>query len=233
MAKLRPLLLAVFAFCLLITGCAKSVEGETQRWESNVSTVNALSAKYPGMKPALEARLASAKATFDSAASQADDAKIKTLSAANNALMTGFVTDLNELDKSLAKLRESRVEAASMAGDESSRLAAKVAAEDAAATIKRVEKTLETGAKDEASAKAIVDQIKADIATAQKAVDKVLEGDKKKADAAADKAATDKADADKAAADKKAETAEWVCKYCDAHNKHDATSCASCGAAKP
>jgi hypothetical protein len=185
------------------------------------------------MKPALDARLAAAKATYDSAASLEEKAKIDAMAAANTALMGGFVSKLKNVEPSLAKLRESRVSAASMAGDESSRLAAKLAAEDAQKTIDRVEKTLKDGAKDEASATAIVDKVTTDIETSQKAVDKVLENDKKKADAkTADKAATDAA-ATKTEGDKAAAVADWTCEYCDAKNKHDALTCSGCGAAKP
>lgn len=233
MAKFHDAILAFFTMLLLATACAKTVEGESKKWDANVATVNALGAKYPGMKPALDARLASAKAAWDSAQGLSDEeSKIKSMAAANSAIMAGFVTKLDGVEGSLAKLRESRVSAASMAGDESSRLAAKLAAEDAQKTIERVEKTLKDGAKDEASATAIVDKVVADIETAQKAVDKVLEGDKKKAEdkAASDKAASDaaaKADADKAAA-----VADWTCEYCGTANKHDATACSSCGAPK-
>lgn len=231
MAKFHSAVLAFFTMLLLVTACAKTVEGESKKWDANVTKVNALGAKYPGMKPALDARIASSKAAWDSAGGLADeDSKIKAMAAANSALMAGYVTKLDAIEGNLAKLRESRVSAASMAGDESSRLAAKLAAEDAQKTIDRVEKTLKDGAKDEASATAIVDKVTADIETAQKAVDKVLEGDKKKAD---DKAATDKAADDKAAkaeADKAAAVADWTCEFCDSKNKHDATSCASCGA---
>ena len=233
MAKLHSALLAFFTMILLVTGCSKTVEGESQKWDANVAKVNGLGAKYPGMKPALDARLTAAKTTYDSAASLEEKAKIEAMAAANTALMGGFVTKLDGVEGSLAKLRESRVAAASMAGDESSRLAAKLAAEDAQKTIERVEKTLKDGAKDEASATAIVDKVTTDIATSQKAVDKVLEGDKKKADAKdADKAATDAAAA-KADADKAAAVADWTCEFCDTTNKHDATACSSCGAPKP
>jgi hypothetical protein len=233
MAKIHSTLLVFFTMILLLSGCAKTVEGESKKWDANVSEVNGLAAKYPGMKPALDARLAAAKATWDSAAALEEKAKIDAMAAANTALMGGFVTKLKNVEPNLAKLRESRVAAASKAGDESSRLAAKLAAEDAQKTIDRVEKTLKDGAKDEASATAILDKVTTDIETSQKAVDKVLEGDKQKTEAkTADKAATDAAAA-KTEADKAAAVADWTCEYCDAKNKHDATTCSGCGAARP
>ena len=231
MAKFHSAVLAFFTMLLLVTACAKSVEGESKKWDANVSKVNALGAKYPGMKPALDARLETSKTSWEAAQGLSDEeSKIKAMAAANSALTAGFVGKLDEVEGKLSKLRETRVDAASTAGDESSRLAAKLAAEDAQKTVERVEKTLADGAKDEASATAVLDKITSDIDTAQKAVDKVLANDKKKTDdkAAADKSAKDeaaKADADKAAA-----VANWTCEYCGTSNEHDATSCSSCGA---
>lgn len=232
-ATLRHALLALFAAALFLVGCAKTVEGESKKWKANTDTVNTLMAQYPGMKPALEARLAKATKTWDEAESLADDAKIDRMASANSALMADFVTDLNNVDGLISTLRQDAVAAASAAGDESSRLAAKVASDDAKATITRVEKMLEKGASDEASAKAVMKKVLADIDTAQKAVSRVIEGDKKKTD---DKAAADKADKDAAAAAKAAEeakVADWTCEYCDSKNKHDATKCSSCGGARP
>lgn len=222
----RTILTIVATLVLLLSGCKKTVEGEQQRWDANVGEVRGLMAKYPGFKPALEARLTRAQAIYDAAGSLGDEAKIAKLAEANGVIGQDFVADLRGLEDKLKKLRESRVEAAAKAGDESSRLGAKVAAEDAGATITRVEATLATGASDEAGAAAVLDKIDGDIATAQAAVDKVLAADREKKDDA--KA---KADADaKAKADADAKVAPWKCGYCGAENSHEHGACASCGA---
>ena len=67
MAKLHHALLALLTAIVLVVGCAKTVEGETKAWNDNVAQLNALIAQYPGFKPALEARLAAAKKTYDAA----------------------------------------------------------------------------------------------------------------------------------------------------------------------
>lgn len=220
------------ATLILASACSKSVEGETKRWQSNTKTVSALMAQYPGMKPALEARMSSAKTTFDAASNASGDAQIQQMAAANSALMAGFVGDLGDVADELKELRKASVEAAAMAGDESSRLAAKIASEDAQKTITRSEEALQTGAADEAAAEAVIAKVSADIETARSAVDEVLEADEKKGEAktaekeaAAAAAAAEKADAE-------AKVAPWTCEYCDTENKHDATSCVSCGAPK-
>jgi len=215
-----------------MSGCKPSVEGESQSWTTNVAKVKELMATYPGFKPALEARMTTAQAAYDKADGLADEAKAAQLQSANKALMAGFVGQLKGVEAKLDKLRKKRVEAASKAGDESSRLAAKLAAEDAQKTVDRVEKVLKTGAKDDASANAVLKKVTKDIKTATEAVESVLKTDKAKKDTkAADKKAVEtKADDTKKA--EEAKVADWKCEYCDSTNKHDATKCASCGAGK-
>ncbi len=229
----RALFVLLMSVFFVLSGCSKSVEGETKKWKANEAKIAELSAQYPGFKPALEARKAKAKAIYDAASGLDGDAKIKKLAEANSAMTQGFVSELSNLSRELKELREKRVEAATKAGDKSSQLGAKVAAEDAQKTIDRVDATLKTGAKDEASANAVLKKVAADIDTAQSAIDKVLKIDQEKKDAkAADvKAKADAKAAEKAAAD--AKVADWKCEYCDTVNKHDVTKCSSCGAARP
>lgn len=225
-ALLLARLLGALWLCFAVAACSKSVEGEQKKWDANVAQVRALTAKYPGFKAALEGRLARAQTIYDAAGSLGDEAKIEKMSEANNTISAGFVHDLEHLDETLKKLREARVEAAAKAGDESSRLAAKVAADDAGKTIDRVDATLATGAKDEAGADAVLKKIVADIATAQSAIDKVVKVDRDKADDA--KA---KADAEaKSKVEAEAKVAPWKCPYCGAENSHEHGACTGCGA---
>ena len=118
------------------------------------------------------------------------------------------------------------------AGDESSRLGAKVAAEDAKGALDRAEATLAKGASEEGAAAAVVKKIAADLDTAQSAIDKVVGADKqKKTDADADAKAKAEADT-KAKADAEAKVAPWKCEYCGHENAHDLGKCEQCGAPK-
>lgn len=217
---------------LLVGACKKTVENQTAAWKSNVTKVEALQAQYPGMKPALQARLDEAKPLHEAASSLEGDAKIEKLSAANGALMKGFVRDLDGLDAKIKKLREARAEVTAKAGDASSRKGAEVAAKDAEKAIERAQAALKTGAKTPAAADAVLKKIASDLDTAQSAIDKVAGVDsKKKADAKADKDA--KADAKaKADADAKAAVADWKCEYCGNMNAHDHKECGGCGAGR-
>lgn len=228
----RTLVAWLAVVVLLLGGCKKSVEGELQSWKTNTEQVNALMAQYPGFKPALEQRVVKANELKNEADGLDGDAKIEKLGAANSALMSGYVRDLKALDEAMKDLRTKRVEAAAQAGDESSRLGAKVAAEDASKALDRAQKALETGAKDEASATAVVKSVKSDIETAAKAVEAVLKADKSKKDDKAAKVEATDAKAAATKADAEAKVAPWKCEYCGAENPHDETNCKSCGAPK-
>ncbi len=224
----QTILRAVAALLLLVAACTKTAEGEQQRWDANVTEVRGLMAKYPGFKPALEARLTHAKTIYDAAAGLGEEAKTAKMAEANNAVTGDFVRDLGALEGTLEKLRTSRVQAAAKATDASSRLGAEVAADDAAGTIARVEKGLAAGAADELGAIAVLEKITADVATAQAGVDAVLAVDR---DKMADAKAELEADA-KSKADAEAKVAPWKCEYCGTENTHEQGSCASCGAAR-
>ena len=226
----RALFILLMSVLLMLGACSKSVEGETKKWSANTAKVTELAAQYPGFKGAIEARKTAAQTIFDASEGLDDDAKIKKMAEANSALMKGFVGELNSLDRTMDKLRKARVEAALAAGDQSSRLGAKVAAEDAQKALDRAEKMLKAGAADDASANAVLKKIKADLKTAQAAVDKVLAVDKAKKEDAKAKVKSDADAKAKAKADAEAKVADWKCAYCDTANKHDASSCKSCGA---
>jgi colicin import membrane protein len=228
----RIVIACVAALLFFVSGCKQSVEGETRAWESNVAQVKELAAQYPGMKPALDARLAAAQKIHDAAEGLGEEEKIAKLSEANTAIRKDFVSDLASLDAKMKKLRESRAEATAKAGDESSRAGAKVAADDAKGALDRADATLAKGASDEASAAAILKKIASDLDSAQSAIDKVVSADKqKKSDADADAKAKTDADA-KAKADADAKVAPWKCEYCGHENPHDAGKCEQCGAPK-
>ncbi|MFO0635234.1 MAG: hypothetical protein U0168_20495 [Nannocystaceae bacterium] len=223
---LRTVMTVLASLLLLVSSCKKTVEGESKRWEAGVTEVKGLMAQYPGFKPALEARLTRAQGIYDAATSLGEEQKIAKMAEANGELRKDFVGELTGLADTMKALREKRVSAAANAGDESSRLGAKVAAEDAGKALDRAESTLAAGAKDEAAAAAVVSKVKADLDAASSAIDKVLSADKDKK-SEADK----KADAEaKAKADAEAKVAPWKCEYCGAENPHTETACTACGA---
>ena len=228
----RILVVWLAVLMLLLGGCKKSVEGEQQAWKTNTEQVKGLVATYPGFKAPLEARLTKAGELHDAADSLDGDAKLEKLAEANSTLMSGWIRELQGLDEAMKDLRTKRVEAAAEAGDESSRLGAKVAAEDAQKALDRAQKALETGAKDEAGATAVVKSVKSDIETAAKGVKAVIDADKdRKDEKSSEQQANDAKDA-AAKAEADAKVAPWKCEYCGAENPHDLATCEKCGAPK-
>lgn len=226
----RLLVLVVALVALVLSGCKPTVENQSAAWKSNTKAITELIAQYPGFKPALNARLKSAEAAKAKADGLSGDAAAEQMQAANRQLMGGFVGELKGLDKKIEDLRKQSVAAAAAAGDPSSRMAAKLAAEDATKTLDRITATLKDGAADEAAANAVLKKVAADLATAAKAVKTVKDADQGKKDAkAADKKAADNKAADEKAA-AAAKVADWKCEFCDSMNKHDHTKCPSCGA---
>ncbi len=216
------LLLSLFVF----GGCSKTVENQTAAWKSNVASVESMMAKYPGFKPALQARLDEAKPIHEAATALEGDAAIDKLSAANGALMKGFVRDLGKVEDLTKKLREARVDVTAKASDASVREGAKMAADDAQKALDRTEATLKQGAKNPNDADAIVKKIISDLETAQKALDKVTGAQSDKDE----KSQADEDAKDQAKADAKEAVADWKCEYCGKMNPHDHKECGGCGA---
>ncbi len=229
MTALRYVLLSFLLLPLLaFGGCKKTVENQTAAWKSNVASVESMMAKYPGFKPALQARLDEAKPIHEAATSLEGDAAIDKLSSANSTLMKGFVRDLDKVDDMTKKLREARVDVTAKASGKSIREGAKVAAADAEKALERTEAALKKGAKNPKDADAIVKKIISDLETAQKALDKVTGAQSDKDN----KEQADKDAKDKDAKDAKEAVADWKCEYCGKMNAHDHKDCGGCGAPK-
>lgn len=208
--------------------CKKSVEGESKSWASNTAAFKELGALYPGFQPALDERLKAAQAIYDSATGLGEEQAIEKMAAANSTLMGGFVPTLRDIDKRIKDLRSKLVDAATAAGDESDRLGVKVVADAVTKTLDQVEATLKAGAKDVATAEVVVKKADADLAAAQKDVEKIISAAKAKKDEKAAVKAEDKAAAQKA----EEKAAPWTCEYCGSSNEAALTKCASCGAAR-
>jgi len=213
---------------LCFGACKKSVEGESGAWTKNEKKVKELQALYPGFKKALGDRLASAGQLMESAKGMGDEeAAADKMSAANKALMAGFVTKLGEVDKQVKAVQGKIVTAATKAGGAEA-AGAKAAADLATRTLTSVENTLKAGAKDETGASAVLGKVLADLKAAEASLDGVIgAAGATKAQAGAAAAATKAAEAAT-----KAAVAPWKCGYCGGSNDHKHTKCEGCGAAR-
>ncbi len=214
---------------LFCSACKKSVEGEAKRYRANKDRLNELIALYPGFEKPLQARLDKGEKIFDEAKGMSDkEAGAERMGDAIEAVTSGFISDLDDIEDKLNEVKDKAVEAATSATDAATASGAKLAAEQANKTIAAVEAALKAGATDESKAKAIVGKALRDLEAAEKTLGKVTA-------AAAGKKAAEESKTKEAAAEKaaeKAEKADWKCEYCTAANPHTDHKCKSCGAAR-
>lgn len=229
---MRAMAIGCVVLLLTVAACKKSVEGESKRWTSANRTVDELSVLYPGFKTALEEQRQKAKAAMDAAEAVSDEKqRISAMSAANSMLTSGFVGELRDADQSIKKIRDKVIEVSGKAADESDRLTAKQAADQATQVVTQVEGVLKRGATDAASAGILLKKVTTDLRAAQDTLDRVakIAQDKQQAKEAAQQPAaggTGQAPAEQPAA-------TWTCDHCDHNNPAEATTCQNCGAPHP
>lgn len=200
-----------------IAACGKSVEGETRTWEKNGAKIRELQALYPGFEPALKERWRSAEELFNAARQIGDEKeKAKKMAAANELAMSGFVGKLDRVDAALKSVRNKSLDAAKKTGDGATPLAIKTAVEDSQRTLDRVQEMLKQGAKDVATAEALVPRILGELETAEANLGKVLSAPAK--------------------GNETTETPKtpepWRCGSCGNVNNAAERECRTCGAAK-
>lgn len=232
--KTTPIFLLLAAVAL--AGCAKTVEGESKRWEQTERKARELATLHPGFKTAIEGQLADAKKQLDAAQEAGGEAAADQMAKANQALarLTG---PLGQLDAQIKGVEKKSVEVASAAQDEAARMAAKQATEQASRAIADARAVLKRGAATSAEAVTLLSKAQSDL----KAVDRTLSTLIQKAKAAAKTAkaapaagtapgaATGAAATGAAAPDK---APPWTCEYCGSKNDGHVHKCASCGAAQ-
>jgi ABC-type transporter Mla subunit MlaD len=218
------------ALLLMVAACKKSVEGESKRWTSANRTADELIVLYPGFKAALEEQRQKAKTAMDAAEAVSEEKqRIDKMAAANTMLTSGFVGQLRDADQTIKKIREKAIEISGKATDESDRMTARQAADQATRVVVQVEGMLKQGAPDAASAAIKLRKVTEDLRAAQDNLDRAarIAQDKQRAKESAEKA-------EKAPANTQQPAAEvWTCEYCDHKNPSEATACENCGAARP
>lgn len=227
--KLATLLKLLLAFSILVS-CGKATpESETKRWEASQKTINTLSAKYPGFKPALKEALDAAKLEWEAAAQVSDqEQQIEAMRAANKTARPSFVNKLDDMPDKMEALKDLVTDATQAGGtDEADKQALSTAGREADISLGRAEKTLKNGsAATVEAANAIINGITKELEAATKRIEKVVRTVKeKKTDA---QAAVDTAAAKEAAAEKAKQSIK--CSFCGNMNAPDALKCGSCGA---
>lgn len=228
---MRAMTIGFLALLFTVVACKKSVEGESKRWTNANRKVDELAVLYPGFKTALEEQRQRATVAMDAAKAVSDEKqRIDKMDAANDMLTTGFVGQLRDADQTIKKIREKLVDVAGKAVDESDRLSAEQAADQAKRVVADVESMLKRGAADAASAAIVLRKVTEDLRAADMNLDRAakIAQDKQRA-----KQGTQGPKAGQPGgqppADQAAQT--WTCEYCGTVNPKDNATCHNCGAA--
>lgn len=221
------------ALLILNTACKQTVEGESNRWESNKQRIEKLKAKYPGFSSALDEVMTQAEAKFNEAESvSGDEGKIELLSAANKIASPNFVTQLDGLDSKINNIEDLAAKAAQESTDHSDRDAAWTAKTSATRAIEEARKQVRSAnASSITAAEGVIEGIVLNLNRAEERLQKVVKTaeDKK---AAEEKAAEDEKTAeDDAKAAEEEKKAAIKCGYCGTMNDAGTAKCNSCGAA--
>jgi hypothetical protein len=106
--KLNSLFIrALLVACLFLFACKKTVEGESQNWESNSARVMKLKQRYPQFQAPIDEQFNIAKAKWDEAQSiSGEEQKIAAMSAANGLIYSSFITSLDDMDSKKSQMRD-------------------------------------------------------------------------------------------------------------------------------
>ncbi len=108
---MKNTLTLIFILAIGFISCEKTVDSETNRWNSNQASLKRLMSEYPNFKAALETQLAEATQIFKVAADLPnEEARIEMMAKANNTARPTYVKQLDGMDKKIEQLRESIVE---------------------------------------------------------------------------------------------------------------------------
>ena len=232
-------LVAAAGAVLLVGACKNTVEGESKDWTRNTAHVNELIAQYPNFAPALQEQLKSAEGAMAAAKQNSNQqASADQMAAANSLLSGGFVSQLGSVDSSARRVRDKIMTASTTAHTPSDQIAARSAADDAQRILKNTDEQMRQGARDAASASAVLRRIDSELSSAGSNLDRVIATASKNnappvAPGAAAAAGKGGAPGAPGAAGAPVAKITWKCKYCGQTNEDKDRKCPNCGADRP
>lgn len=227
---------ALFAVFLL-AGCGgKNPEKQLAKWDREVQAAKQLIAANPAFAGVLEAEMTAAEKTLESAKTVSDaKEKAKKISTATKMLRGGVFGKLRRVKTEISEVRKQIVEAAAVGRDDSDRLAAYQAGDQAKEILAKAEQKLSRGASDPAQAMALLNETYTELDAISDTLDSLIERVEKKTEAAGNARKTT------VGTDKTGTAAKpppppvakmWTCEYCGGKAKGDAVKCPHCGAAR-
>ena len=205
--------------------CQKSLDGEIKAYEANIKKLDALSAKYPSFRTAVETVKKDASSQYETAKKLSEEkSKIEGISAANKIARPAFVNNIDEIEKLLRSLPNKFSEATQKAFDENDKEAVKIAirtTEDDIFDAKARLQNARISSSNEANS--VTDEILSLLENAENRLVKIMESSDSKRD---DKKTSEAKKDSQKAADSKPVKCGHCGKFCDPGS----TSCKSCGA---
>jgi len=230
--KNTPIVLLMATFAL--AGCSKTVEGESKRWQQTERKARELATLHPGFKTAIESQLSDAKKQLDAAQKAGGEAAADQMAKANQALAR-LTSPLGQIDRQIKALEKKSVQLTSAAKDETARMTAKQATEQAGRAITDARAILKRGATTPNEAATLLKKAQSDLRSADSTLSKLIRASKAAKKTANTKAMGAAGAAAGAAAPTKAApppAQAWTCEYCGSKNDAKVHKCASCGASQ-
>lgn len=157
---MKNLIFSTIVLALCFISCEKTVDSETNRWNSSQARLERLMSEYPNFKTALSTDLAAARKIYQEAMTKTDDeTKISFLNQANNTAYPSYVRKLDNMDREVEEIRESSVKLFEYADSGNSALVASVKNMNVESTITDAKSYLASvEAKDKFQANQVVDK---------------------------------------------------------------------------
>jgi hypothetical protein len=226
-------LLLIFSM-LVLSGCGKSIEKETSRWESNLQKVESLKSTYPGYAGLLAEEVEKAEVKWDAALLVADEKEqIKALALANDFVKRGMIKELLTIKSCLSSADQKVKTLVKMEKDSTEDTMASFAVKEAQMAISKAKTVLNSASADYSQAVATLSAAGAELKSAETSLDKAIRVIRDNDRASRPVATTpSKSSASKTTTTKSApaKATTWKCAYCGAQNLNSITKCKSCGA---
>lgn len=200
---------------------ARTVEGETRAWESNLATVSVLDTMYPDFKEGIQAQLQKAREAWEKAGAISEEAqKIEQMVEANNMLGSGWMGELGEVEDRIQALHDKATELDNMTKTNSEdQESVEAAKHNVNKVVSDVRRTLELGGFSINAARSLVNNVVRNLDGMEKVLIDLEERIRMNTEANM----TPEGDTD---------ITSWTCRFCERVNSHALDKCGRCGARK-
>lgn len=217
---------------LVLSGCGKSVEKETRRWESNQQKVARLKAAYPGYAGLISAEMDQAAEQWDQALQVADEEeRLKTLVQVNSFVGDGVINELLDLKSRLSSVDRKVNQLLKLPKDSTEDAAASFAVKEAQSALLRAKELLRSQNLEYSQAMTSLSAADAGLKSAVTSLDKIIRTIRKNDQQTTTASTTQaKPSAGTSTLSTQTKSTTWKCSYCGSVYPNSVTKCKGCGA---